>query len=183
MNIFATNYCPIQAAIDSCDKLCVKMIVESSQLLATCFSLNRLAEKDCPRTKTGNPRKWFNPKHPSSIWTRESTGNLDWLILHTQAMLEEKYRRYPDKGRHFCHDFLDWVIDNLDDSFVPKGKQTDFSIAISESMSCRTHPLFENGSAVDKYRLYYTHDKHFAKWDRAVKEPDWFKDEKYKVID
>lgn len=156
------------------------MVIESCQLLATCFEVERLAAEDCPRTQKGNPRKWFNPKHPSSIWTRESTGNLDWLILHTQALIEEKYRRYPDKGRHFCHDFLDWVIKNLEDSIVPEGSQTEFSVAINDSMECRTHELFNSGDVIDKYRLYYTHDKPFAKWGKNRPAPDWFSDPKYR---
>jgi hypothetical protein len=154
------------------------MIVESCQILATGFSLNRLASNDCPRTQKGTPRKHFNPKHPSCLWARESTGNFDWLIMHTLGLLDEKKYRYPNGSRHFCHDFVDWVINNIDDAEIPKQDQTEFSIAISEDSKCRQHPLFNNGSVIDKYRLYYTHDKPFANWSKR-EAPDWFFDKKY----
>lgn len=177
MNIFVTDLCPKQSAQNVCDKH-MKMIVESCQLLATCFDLNILAKQDCPKTQKGTNRKWFNPNHPSSKWCRESRENLNWILQHTRSLLDEKYYRYPDSDRHFCHDFVDWVSSNLDLSFVPIGPQTDFKIAINENMSCRLHPLFENGSVVDKYRLYYTHDKPFAKWTGRP-APSWFFDKKY----
>lgn len=157
-----------------CDKHVTKMCVEYSQLLATCFPLSRLAQPDCPRTQTGNPRKHFNPKHPSSIWTRQSTGNLDWLILHAEALFDEFEFRF--QKRHFCRDFLDWVIENVDDADVPEGEQTDFSIAISDDSLCRQHISFEKACPVGKYRLYYLHDKKaFATWQKGRAQPNWYK--------
>ena len=106
MNIFTTDYCPVQSAQNVCNEH-FKMIVESCQILATCFSLERLAEQDCPRTIKGTPRKHFNPKHPSCVWAKKSTGNMDWLIMHTLALLEEKKYRYPDSPRHCNLHFLE----------------------------------------------------------------------------
>jgi len=34
-------------------------------------------------------------------------------------------------------------------------------------------PHFDNISTVEKYRLYYRHDKPFAKWGRRG-APEWF---------
>lgn len=175
MNIFATDYCPKQSAINVCDKH-FKMIVESCQILATGFSLDRLAASDCPRTQKGTPRKHFNPKHPSCVWARQSTGNFDWLILHTLALLEEKKYRYPNSPDHFCAGFVDWVVDNLDDAEVPHGEQTEFSVAISEDSKCRQDPSFNLTDVVNKYRLYYIYDKTFATWTRR-QQPDWYKNE------
>lgn len=173
MNIFTTDYCPVQSAQNVCNEH-FKMIVESCQILATCFSLERLAEQDCPRTIKGTPRKHFNPKHPSCVWAKKSTGNMDWLIMHTLALLEEKKYRYPDSPRHFCHDFVDWVIENLEDANTPEGELTEFSVAISDDSECRKIRDFEQKSVVDKYRLYYIYDKaRFATWKKREK-PDWF---------
>lgn len=171
MNIFATDRCPIQSARWLPDKLVVKMGLESCQLIATCFSLDRLAASDCPRTQKGKPRGHFNPKHPSSLWTRASRANLQWLLCHTEATFEEKYARYPKGGRHFSHDFLDWAINRFDDCEVESGLQTEFSVAINEDKQCRRHPHFEKSDVVGKYRLYISMDKPYASWIRN--KPFW----------
>ena len=38
---------------------------------------------------------------------------------------------------------------------------------------CSPVPHFDNISTVEKYRLYYRHDKPFAKWGRRG-APEWF---------
>ena len=53
MNIFATDENPIIAARNLCDKHINKMIVESAQMLANGFSLERLAQDDVPRNQKG----------------------------------------------------------------------------------------------------------------------------------
>jgi len=173
MNIFCLSECPKEAAQMHCDSHCSKMCVELSQLLATCFSLSRLAEDDCPRTQSGNPRKHFNPKHPSSIWTRTSKNNMRWLITHAAALFDEFEFRF--NKRHFCRDFLNWAAANIDDANVPEGRLTDFSIAISQDSLCREDFRFNSASSVGKYRLYYIHDKKaFAKWEKGRPAPEWY---------
>ena len=173
MNIFCLNDNPVTAAVEMCDKHVSKMCVEYAQLLATCFTLDRLAEPDCPRTQTGNPRKHFNPKHPSSLWTRETLSNMFWLIDHATALLSEFEHRYGKQ--HFCGGFIAWAADNIADCVVPDGDQTEFSIAINDEQQCRQDPRFESASVVDKYRLYYAHDKRdFAKWDKGRPAPSWY---------
>ncbi len=173
MNIFCLNDNPVTSAIEMCDKHILKMPVECAQLLATCFTLDRLAEPDCPRTQTGNPRKHFNPKHPSSLWTRETLSNMFWLIDHATALLSEFEHRYGKQ--HFCGGFIAWAADNIADCVVPDGDQTEFSIAINDEQQCRQDPRFESASVVDKYRLYYAHDKRdFAKWDKGRPAPSWY---------
>ena len=51
MNIFVTDKDPVVAAQNLCDKHINKMIVESAQMLANAFSLERQAESDCPRSQ------------------------------------------------------------------------------------------------------------------------------------
>ena len=64
MNIFATDSNPIIAARNLCDKHINKMIVESAQMLANGFSLERLAQDDVPRNQKGEPRTHGYSKHP-----------------------------------------------------------------------------------------------------------------------
>lgn len=57
MNIFVTDSNPTQAARNLCEKhIGGKMLVESAQMLANCFSLDDLV--NAPKTKTGNVRKY-----------------------------------------------------------------------------------------------------------------------------
>lgn len=96
-----------------------------------------------------------------------------WLIRHAAALFDEFELRF-DK-RHFCRDFLSWVALNIYDADVEEGKLTDFSIAISQDSLCRQDFRFDFASSVDKYRLYYIHDKKpFAKWDKGRPAPDWY---------
>lgn len=174
MNIFVIDdgYDPQECARQQCDEHVKKMGLESCQILATCFTLDRLAESDCPRTQKNKPRKHFNPKHPSCKWANQSTGNVDWLIQHAEELFAEKYRRYPEGGRHFTHDFLDWVIKNVDDMTVPAGELTDFAVAIGDDKKCRQHPDFDSSDVCGKYRLFYIYDKPFATWKEKNK-PSW----------
>ena len=167
MNIFCIDENPIQAARWLCDQHCNKMVLESAQMLANCFTSETL--EDAPRAKSGNVRKHSYYNHPCSIWVRESTDNMIWLILHALEMEEERLRR--GFNPHFSVSFIDWCADNVARSFVPLGKQTDFAIAISPDKDCRKHSEFNSLDTVGKYRLYYALDKKFAKWTQN--KPAW----------
>ena len=79
MNIFILDSDPELAAQQQCDKHCVKMILESNQLLCTAFWMQDI---EAPYKKT-------HYNHPSSVWARESRGNFDWLLKHTAALFCE----------------------------------------------------------------------------------------------
>lgn len=174
MNIFQLSEqgCPVESARMNCDAHVRKIPIEVCQLLQGCFDLTRLAQTDCPRSQSGNPRKHFNLKHPCAIWARKSTGNMDWLVQHGQELFAEYTRRYGK--RHFTESFLDWVIKNIDDATIPEGERTEFPVAIAEGNKCRTLPFFNSEPVYSKYRLYYQMDKPFAKWERGREAPDWF---------
>ena len=172
MNIFATSQCPVQSARWLCDKHVVKMGVESVELLANCFTLDRLSKPDCPRTQKNRIRGHFNPKHPSCLFTTHNRSNMRWVIDHAEAIFQEKYERYPKGGRHFSHDFLDWVRANVADSIVPEGELTDFTVAISADKNCRQINGFDKLPVTERYRLYIIHDKPFATWPEG-KTPPW----------
>ena len=174
MNIFATSSNPKVAAQDLCDKHVHKMIVESAQMLANGFSLDRMAQGDCPRNQKGQPRSHGYSKHPCTLWCYETRGNMKWLIEHALEMGRERSYRWKDKPEHFSIAFIRWSKDNVHDSLAPIGKLTDFAIAISEDMNCRKVEGFDQLSAIQKYRLYIQMDKPFAKWTKR-KTPKWFK--------
>ena len=179
MNIFCTDRCPETSARTSADKLVVKMPTESAQLFATCFSLDRLAADDCPRTKTGRARRHFNPNHPCGKWVRESWGNFEWLLEHSFALIDEKHCRYPNGGEHFALKFIEWCRDNKQDANISSQKQTEFPCCINASSICRTKvPDFENIDRVEQYRYFIKYDKaHYNSWIRN--RPAWIDNLKY----
>lgn len=176
MNVFCLDSSPTLAAQYLCDKHINKMIVESAQMLANAFSLERLAKPDCPRSQKGQPRSHGYPKHPCTIWTYETKANADWLCNHALAMSDERHYRWEDKPEHFSIAFIKWCKSNLGDSIAPDGNLTDFAIAISNDMKCRTSVKnFDDLTSIEKYRFYYQYDKPFVKWTKRHR-PHWFKD-------
>jgi hypothetical protein len=170
MNIFVTDSNPTQAARNLCDKHVSKMLIESAQMLANCFSSDDLV--NAPKTKTGNVRRYSYYNHPCSIWVRESLGNFIWLCQHTMEMERERLRR--GFNPHFSHEFITWAYRNQWLTIIPKNESiTDFPIAINESMNCRKVNGFDKLDRVTQYRLYYKLDKPFATWKQN--KPEWFK--------
>lgn len=170
MNIFVLNSDPALAARDLCEKHVTKMYLESAQLLQTCFSKDRLAANDCPRTIEGHVRKHSYYNHPCSKWTRQSKSNMFWLLDHADAMEAERLDR--GYNAHSTVPFVKWARSNIKDSVVSDGGLTEHAIAINGSKKCRLDPRFNNADAVLKYRLYYKWDKPFAVWKKG--QPKWY---------
>ena len=174
MNILATDNNPIQAAQTLCNIHLHKMIVESAQMLANAFSLDRLSKSDCPRNQKGLPRSHGYSKHPCTIWTYSTKQNALWLCEHALEMENERHFRWENRQPHFSIAFIKWCQKNIKDSICSDKGLTDFAIAISEDMNCRKISNFESLDSVSKYRLYYKHDKPFAKWTTR-QAPKWMK--------
>lgn len=162
MNIFCLDSDPVIAAQQHCDKHCVKMILESAQLLCTAFHLQSI---NAPYRKT-------HENHPSAIWTRKTRGNFEWLVDHSDALSKEYTFRY---GKiHKTSEVISWIKQNKHLLTFDSDQLTEFSVAISPTQNCRQHPDFEKSSVVDKYRLYYKLDKaSFCKWTNRP-TPAWF---------
>ncbi len=167
MNIFVIDSSPSKAARQLCDQHINKMVLESAQMIANCFSLEIL--EDAPKTKSGTARKHSYFNHPCSIWVRDSTANLRWLLNHAIAMERERIAR--GYKPHFSIEFIKWAKNNISLSNNPVARRTEFAIAISENMTCRQVPKFDQLDRVSQYRLYYKYDKPFATWKRN--KPTW----------
>jgi len=160
MNIFFTSSEPFQAAQWLCDRHIVKMLLESTQLLCTAFHEQGITA----------PYKPSHRNHPSSIWTRASYDNFQWLIAHAHGISEEYTARYGKT--HKSKAVLDWCEDNAYKLGFDTIDLTKFAIAIAENMLCRKHPDFTESDPVNAYRLYYKLDKqHLHAWKRN--RPDW----------
>jgi hypothetical protein len=162
MNIFYLDSDPVKAAQFTKDKHCIKMIVESAQMLANCYTLEQLADSMCPRTQTGNVRRHSHYNHPCSKWVRESLENFDWLVDHAFALCDE-YRLRCNKV-HFTKPFLEWCLRYTPP--LPSKNLTPPALAMPEK--------YHQPCPVESYRAYYMGEKqHLAKWTVRGK-PDWY---------
>ena len=96
MNIFVTDYCPVQSARNLPDKHICKMPLETCQMLAVIYSdwyygVGKLYKANGTpyRTAHGAFRN-----HPCTQWAAANQYNLAWLILHGVALCDEYYQRY-----------------------------------------------------------------------------------------
>ena len=170
MNLFVLDQDPKIAARYNCDKHISKLILEIAQMGANCFTQEQL--QHAPPTQKGTPRKHSYYNHPVSIWMRKSKANFEWALEHAFELENERmYRGYTSP--HFSISFLQWCATNIVESCVGDAGLTPFAIAIAPDKNCRKISGFESLDTVEKYRLYYKHDKPFAKWTRREK-PEWF---------
>lgn len=160
MNIFHLSECPEQAARWLADRHCVKMILESAQMLCTAFQLQN----------TDAPYRATHKNHPSAVWVRNSFDNFNWLVEHALVMADEYTARYGK--RHKSLDIIEWCQDNVSKLSFDRFDLTKFAIAIADDCFCRTLPEFDESDPVNCYRLYYIHDKkHLHQWKRN--RPEW----------
>ena len=179
MNIFYTDLDPNIAAMNMVDKHCVKMILETCQLLSTAHRIIDGVEY-VGQSKSGRKaRRWRLPderdtvlysathiNHPSAVWCRQSNNNYNWLFAHFIALLNEYTYRY-DKN-HKCSDakFVQLLQNPPQNILV--GYFTHVTLAMPDE--------YKVASAVDSYRNYYrVGKKHLHKWSKR-NPPTWLTD-------
>jgi len=163
MNIFYLDKNPTIAAQYHVDKHCVKMILESCQLLSTA---HRILDGDqtMGKTATGrNVKRWVlsddrnevlysatHVNHPSAVWCRQTHKNYRWLHNLLCELSAEYTYRY--EKIHRCQEI--GLIDAL--SLLPKnipiGEFTDPTPAMPDQ-----YKVF--GDGVQSYRNYYNGEK------------------------
>lgn len=164
MNIFYLDHNPILAAQYCNNSHCVKMICESAQMLANCYSQDELADSRCPRTQTGRVRRHSHYNHPCSRWVRASLANFNWLVQHAIALCDEYHYRYGKQ--HFASSFIYWCMHVQPNIPPPTREFTPVALAMPEE--------FKKDCPVESYRTYYMLGKsHIAKWTRRG-QPTWY---------
>lgn len=135
MNIFVLDEDPRQAARWHNDAHCVKMILETAQLLCTAQHLS------------GNsaPYKPTHVNHPCSVWTRQSRENYIWLCVLGLELCKEYTERY--KKTHACERVLKDLYKNVPNN-LPSGGLTPFALAMPDQYKNFDDP-------VGSYRNYY----------------------------
>jgi len=190
MNIFFLSYSPILAAQMHGDLHLIKMILETTQILSTCY---RWLNGERPHLTHTHPwiTKCFNEcgKHPykmthynhgSVIWARQSPANFIWLAHLGIELCKEKQYRLPNKKQHSCYNLLEWFllnppshnlfpINNIDYITVPY-------IAISDFWNCKLYHIDPYQAVLLSYHKYYR-AKHilnivYYKWAPS-RQPSW----------
>jgi hypothetical protein len=159
VNIFVLDLDLEKCAKYHCDRHCVKMILEHSQMLCTAQRL--LNQDDVPifvYNKT-------HLNHPCNVWVRQSRSNYLWLCDLTLKLCEEYNYRY---GKiHKCYELVKWLLDNPPENLDAIGL-TNFALAMPDK--------YKTNNIVESYRNYYLGEKqHLFKWkNREI--PDWIKE-------
>lgn len=157
MNIFVLDENPQVAAQMHNDKHCIKMILESAQLL--CGVHHMIDPTSTPQV----PYKLSHKNHPCSIWVRDCIENYIWLCDLGLSLCEEYTYRYGK--RHKSQDVIEWCMTNIP-NLKENGDVTPFALAMPDECKVNT--------VVESYRLYYiTHKKEFSTWKNRNK-PEWF---------
>lgn len=180
MNIFYIDEHPQIAARGLCDKHCVKMILEGTQLLSTS---HRVSDGICQEIIQNNRHKkiWVlsnklndnvlyqatHINHPCAIWVRSFSSAYEWLWEHTVSMCNEYSKRY---GKiHKCRSILNYL------SVIPKNtpnKQYDYvPLAMPDQ--------YKSNNPVKSYRDYYYYDKYMsgiATWKDPQTMPLWIQE-------
>ena len=90
MNIFVLDTRPALAAQYHNNAHCIKMILETAQLLSTAIWYHHNAQ-DFSSLGLYKPS---HIKHPCALWTKTSRANFLWLCELGLALCEEKRFRY-----------------------------------------------------------------------------------------
>jgi hypothetical protein len=162
MNIFYLDKDPVIAAQMHCDKHCVKMILESAQMLST-------AHRVCDGDEIADSKgmyKMAHKNHPSTIWVRSSVKNYIWLWKHMTALMREYTHRY---GKTHATERLKVILARTPTNINYGAKFTDPPQCMPEE--CK------GNDTVLAYQKYYIIEKEkIATWNKKRSAPSWWKD-------
>jgi len=160
MNIFYLDPSPAICAAYHNDRHCVKMILESCQLLS-----NALPEHIAPFKRT-------HYNHPCSVWVRKSMSNWWWLYELTSNLFSEWRRRYNHDScfEHKC--FSDFLKMGSSIAFDRYGVHNIDFIPFTPPPQCMPDDC-KCDDTVQAYRNYYIkHKGHLACWKNG--KPEWY---------
>lgn len=158
MNIFVLDLDVKRCAQYHLDKHCVKMILESTQLLN-----NALIANDDSYVHI---YKQTHKNHPASLWASQSLQNFEWLNNLALALCTEYTYRY---GKiHKCQSMLEQFD-------VSSSKMKISNVGIMPFAKCMPDK-YKVDDAVESYRNYYRGDKaYIARWTKRDPPEWWYK--------
>lgn len=148
MNVFFVDQDPIVAAQCLVDQHVNKMVTETAQILSNCYTLEELANPDCPRTQTGKVRKHSYPHHPCCKWATDAYENWEWVVKHGLAL--EKERLFRGFKPSYSVKFIQWSLENPPLQGWNRGKVSPPAQAFGEEFKFLSQP-----DPVEAYRSYY----------------------------
>lgn len=156
MNIFYLDHNPAICASMHNDKHCVKMIVETAQILSTVHH----------KYGSANLEQYYKPthkNHPSTIWAGQTIRNYQWLWSLLNELCMEYTHRYGKSHKVVWSGLLQALYEPPID--IPNDIFTEPPQAMPDD--CKMD------NSIDAYRKYYiVHKSHIAKWtNREV--PFW----------
>jgi len=165
MNIFYLSDCPQEAAESHNDKHCVKMILESAQMLSTA---HRELDGDVPDILYKSTHK----NHPSTIWARSSKQHYDWLYRLFRQLSAEYTLRYSKSGNwgrdlkvHKTWNKLGKILKT-----APKNIKDNGWVDPPQCMPDHC----KKPDTIDAYRNYYLTEKSsFSTW-KYSQQPTWW---------
>ena len=163
MNIFFLHKDPIVCAQYHCDKHCIKMILETSQLLSTAHRIidgNIYADKHKLYQST-------HKNHPCAKWVQSSSCNYEWAFELFRSLCFEYTQRYNKI--------------HASERLIKALKKSPTNISTkpySEPPQCMPSEYQNKNTikpdSVAAYRNYYRKEKvAFARW-RYSTTPTWF---------
>ena len=153
MNIFYVDHDPVKCAEYHVDRHVVKMIVEYAQLMSTAHRI--LDNND-------NVYQATHVNHPSTIWTRKTTSNYEWLFQLWTCLLDEYAYRY---GRKHATSKLYPILFNAPRN-IAQGEFTQPTPAMPDEYKVLN-------DSIASYRAFYTHaKKHLLSWKKR-NPPQW----------
>ena len=104
MNLFLLSIDYLKAALAACDAHCVKMVLESTQLLYAAWHVNN---GKLPKVKSKpDPYRLAHKNHPTAVWVRECKDNYMFTLNYALALADEYSHRYSEEGKepkvHAC---------------------------------------------------------------------------------
>ena len=182
MNIFYLHSDPEVCAKWAVDSHCVKMILESAQLLSTAHRLldgvQYIEEKSLANGRKRNVQRWRLPdsrehslysathiNHPCAIWCRQNEQNYAWTWQYLAEHCAEYTHRYGKIHKVEASGLLD-MLEVLPAKITHLGYMTPPPSAMDPKYIISQFPM-------ENYRNYYKYGKaHLHKWKNR-QPPEW----------
>ena len=168
MNIFYLSSCPQEAAESHNDKHCVKMILESAQMLSTA---HREIDGDVPDILYKSTHK----NHPSTVWVRSSKQHYDWLFRLFRMLSVEYTLRYSNKTliKNFGGEFkVHKTWDKLGKLLETAPKNIKDNGWVDPPQCMPDH--CKKPDTIDAYRNYYMTEKASISTWKYSNQPTWW---------
>ena len=193
MNLFVLAQLAASAAKYHCDKHCIKMILETCQLLYTAHYYNTpepIWTNDCPHA----PYKMTHKNHPCSVWVRAKKAHYDWAVNLGFELCKEYKRRYGKEHKCYTHllrlktmGYPEKNSKSLIETYTaPAHKRATYNCPKGcDYFDCAINDKYFDNCAVyvdgkldcvQTYRNYYLTKEWELKWNKGKdNQPLWYK--------